>query len=247
MTENLKILSKPEKFKEKESLYIALRKQEGRFYPDEVLAKIPYLGDSSHLAKEWKVRAKSAEKLNKYLAKKNKPLQILDLGCGNGWLANFMRKKGNTVTAVDVNIEELKLGARVFAGNKNLQFIYGDIFENILPEKSFDIIVCAASIQYFPKLEVLIKRLFTLLKPKGEIHFVDCPIYNENELDAAKQRSLDYFIEKGFTQMAQYYHHHSWSELKGFNYKRIRGPLLSKVQAKISGMPNFPWIVINND
>lgn len=247
MAENLKILSNPEKFKEKESLYIALRKQEGRLYPDEVLAKIPYLGDSSHLAKEWKVRAVSAEKLNKHLAQKNRPLHILDLGCGNGWLANFMSKVNNKVSAVDVNMEELKLGARVFAEKKNLQFIYGDIFENILPEKSFDIIVCAASIQYFPKLQVLIERLFTLLTPKGEIHFVDCPIYNEDELDAAKQRSLDYFTERGFKEMASYYHHHSWSELKGFNYKRMKGPLLSKVQAKISGMPNFPWIVINND
>lgn len=247
MSENLKIASNPGKFKTKEQLYIALRKKEGRFYPDDFLAKIPYPGKSHPWAKEWKVRATSAEKLNEYLVSKGRNLNILDLGCGNGWLANFMTKTGADVTAVDVNMEELELGARVFAQNKKLHFIYGDIFEDIVHAAYFDIAVCASSIQYFPSLSGLINRLFVLLKPMGEIHFIDSPVYHKNELEDAKKRSLNYFTGKGFADMAQYYHHHSWDELKEFNYKMMKGPKLGKIMAKISGMPNFPWIVITNN
>jgi len=247
MANNLKILSNPEKFKQKEQLYLSLRKKEGRFYTDDFLAKIPYQGNSHPLAKEWKVRASSAESMCQYLLDKSKALNLLDLGCGNGWLANFVSKTGAEITAMDLNLEELKMGARVFSANEKVQFIYGDVFEDILPEQYFDIVMCASSIQYFVDLKVLIERLFRFLKPGGEIHIIDSPVYQENETEQAKKRSLRYFSEAGFSDMIKYYYHHSWNELTGFNYTLRKGPKLRKLMAKLSGMPNFPWIIIHKD
>ncbi len=247
MSKPLKIVSDREKFKEKEQLYVALRKKVGRLYSDEILAKIPYVGGSGNFSKEWKVRAQSAEKLNEYLNKKGTALNILDLGCGNGWLSNFITKTGAEITAVDLNMEELELGARVFGQNKKLQFVYGDIFEDIFPKHSFNVILCASSIQYFPKLSILVKRLFELLKPGGEIHFIDSPVYNKSEVKEAEKRSMEYFTKAGFPEMIKYYHHHSWDELNGFKYKVNEGPKLRRIMAKLSGMPNFPWIIISKD
>lgn len=244
MAENLKIVSDYSRYQAKEHIYIELRKKEGRLYSEEVLLQIPYIKANNVLAKEWKVRAASLEKLKSYLSRKNKPLEILDLGCGNGWMSNALASGGNTVTAVDLNMEELKRGAKVFEKNKNLQFIYGDIFENIVSQRTYDIIVCASSIQYFPSLASLIEGLILLLKPEGEIHIIDSPIYEESEVADARTRSRDYFINAGIQAMTEYYHHHTWKELKGFNYRINKGLMLTKFYAKINGMTQFPWIII---
>jgi protein-L-isoaspartate O-methyltransferase len=36
---------------------------------------------------EWQIRKASSNRLVKYLAKKQKILEILEVGCGNGWLS----------------------------------------------------------------------------------------------------------------------------------------------------------------
>jgi 2-polyprenyl-3-methyl-5-hydroxy-6-metoxy-1,4-benzoquinol methylase len=70
-----------------ERLYIALREQEQRLYTDEQVRQLPDI-DPSHLHyKEWKIRKHSAERLISYLNKKKRRLNILEIGCGNGWLS----------------------------------------------------------------------------------------------------------------------------------------------------------------
>src|SRR6187549_447683 len=69
-------------------LYIALREKEGRLVSDEELLQLPEVSLFHIHLKEWRIRKKSCEHLINYVAKKNRPLKSLEIGCGNGWLSN---------------------------------------------------------------------------------------------------------------------------------------------------------------
>lgn len=93
------------------------------------------------------------------LAEKKKKLRILDLGCGNGSLSNFLTQKGYDV----VGVEESKSGIEIAAKNfPDCQFIQGSIYD--LPyhrlEEKFDIIISMDVIEhlFYPKELVRVAR-----------------------------------------------------------------------------------------
>jgi ubiquinone/menaquinone biosynthesis C-methylase UbiE len=239
------ILSDPAAFVDFESTYLNLREKEGRVLRDAQLRTLPYIeGLNQQLTTEWKFRAKSFEKLSGYFNLSKEGTKILDLGCGNGWAAaGLADNKRLEMTAVDINRLELEQADRVFK-KENLQFCFGDIFEEIFSEESFDFIILNAALQYFPDLKKLINRLFYFLKMNGEIHFVDSPLYESSEIDAARKRSEEYYTRLGFPEMAENYFHHSWDELKLFQPERMnKRSLLSIFQIeKTPG--NLCWIRI---
>ncbi len=246
MASEVKQLSKPSSFKEQENAYQFIRNKEGRLYPDEIVKILPYVDDQHPLIWEWKVRRSSFEKLKHYLAAKNRSLQILDLGCGNGWMANGLSQiNSSQVKAVDLNQVELEQGARVFNNNKNIEFIYGNIFEDILSPGSFDVIVVASAMQYFKDLDLFLKRLLALLRPGGEIHILDSPVYKEHEVEQAKLRSRKYYEDMGAGE--NFYYHHTWNEFKNFSYKVMNRSILDVLKLKLLklGHLRFPWIVVS--
>ncbi|MGZ5220651.1 MAG: class I SAM-dependent methyltransferase, partial [Chitinophagaceae bacterium] len=124
-----------------EKLYIQLRKKEQRFYTDDEVRSLPWITATHPHYKEWLVRTKSCKQLIKYLDKKSNPLNILEIGCGNGWLsAQLAINISGHVVGMDINKEELVQAARVFSTISNLKFIQGDIRAAQLEHNSFDII-----------------------------------------------------------------------------------------------------------
>ena len=208
-----------------EKLYSSLRKKEGRIYTDTELLQLPNVAITHQHYKEWKARKVSSQELIHYLIKQNRPLDILEIGCGNGWLSHRLSAiPASTVIGLDINSEELKQAINVFGNIPNLSFIYGDIDSGVLINQKFDVIVFAASIQYFPVLTEIISRSLTLLKPVGEIHILDSHFYSLAEADTARQRSLRYYETIGFPEMADWYFHHRLDELNSFNYSILYNP-----------------------
>jgi hypothetical protein len=77
-------MTRPDLFFEKR--YIACRTLEKRMYSDEEVIKLPECPATHPHYREWRMRRASAGKLCAYLATKKKPLAILEIGCGNGWM-----------------------------------------------------------------------------------------------------------------------------------------------------------------
>lgn len=228
-----------------ESLYLASREKENRLYTDEQLAFLPSI-ESGHVHyNEWQVRKRSATRLCNYLQGKHKPSQILEVGCGNGWLAaKLSAVKNIEVSATDVNKKELAQAKRVFSKKENIQFISGDIRQPDFNNKKFDVILFAASIQYFPSFQLIINRALELLKNSGEIHIIDSKFYPETELSSAKKRSISYYRTIGFEEMAEFYYHHSFQQLRMYNYKIMFDPAALKNRLFHKEDP-FPWIVVH--
>ena len=229
-----------------EAAYIAVREKEGRVLSDEEVRTLPYLHEQHSKHQEWKRRISSTKRILDDVAKKQ-PECMLDLGCGNGWFTHLLaQKSGGQLIGADINVVELEQAARLFTSH-NCHFIYGDIFSDQWPIAYFDRVTLNACVQYFPDLNQLLNRLFQLLKPNGEVHFIDSPFYDKREIHAAKERTTAYYKGQGVAEMTSFYHHHNWTVLDNFNYKIRYQPQAFSNKMKSLILKNtspFPWIVI---
>ena len=230
-----------------ENLYLEVRKKEQRIYSENELKLLPFASNLNPHKNEWIARAISFIRFKNYLSTKKENLALLDLGCGNGWFCGHLSQfVDHNYYCVDVNLMELKQGRKVFNSEK-LKFIYADIISVKFADALFDIITINAAIQYFPDINLLIKRLVELLKVNGEIHIIDSPLYSDAEAAKAKQRTLDYYSSIDFKEMANYYFHHKLSELTGYNYKILYDPnsYLNKFKRSLGFKTSpFPWVTI---
>lgn len=225
--------------------YMSARKKEGRIYPDKSLALLPEIKKKHPFFKEWNMRKKSTNRVLNYLKTKEKPLKILDLGCGNGWFSNQLTQiKQSTIYAVDITAAELYQASRVFK-KPNLHFVYADIFAleaEVL--NGFDVITLNGCIQYFQDSEKLINQLNKKLNTNGEIHIIDSPFYKTSEIVEAKKRTETYYANLGFPEMANNYYHHSNAILKGSTV--LYSPKKSIFKRIFSSKDTpFYWIKIN--
>lgn len=230
-----------------ESIYLKVRDKEKRVYSDEELGNLPFASDANPYKKEWKLRTKSFQRFKKYLQTKKENLNILDLGCGNGWFCGQTSKSFNhNFDCVDVNLTELKQGRRVFDSD-NINFICADIFMSEFSNSSYDIVIVNAAVQYFLSIKKLLNKLLSLINASGEIHIIDSPFYLEYEVKNARKRTADYYNSIGFPEMTKNYFHHSWDELSEFNCKILYNPnTVKKIFRKlflINDSP-FPWLKI---
>lgn len=201
--------------------YLSIRQKEGRILDDEVVKRLPFIDHP-----EWKIRAKSAKKLAAYL-KKEKCKSVIEIGCGNGWLTNYIRCELNVpAMGIDVGKLELKQAARI--SERRATFVYGDVFS--MNDLQADAIILAACIQYFPDPDRLVKHL------NGTIHIIDSPFYEE--VDEARERSRKYFRSKDAPGMERFYFHHKLIKDAEVLYRPNR------IKVWLGGSP-FPWLKIH--
>lgn len=228
-----------------EKNYYRIRLREGWIYDDDSVTKLPFIDKNDVHFTKWRLRQQSTRRLLNYLKKKRRPLEILEVGCGNGWLSHQLASiPHSVVTGIDIHKWELSTAKRVFASSRNLEFQLLD-FSSSAFQKNFDIIVFAASAQYFPTLSALFEKAFDHLFPDGEIHVIDTPFYTDDEISFATSRSEAHFRKMNVPDMATHYYHHLWSDLDNYSPHFLYKPSALLGKLRISQNP-FPWICIKN-
>ena len=229
-----------------EELYVALRLKEGRIYSEREIAELPEIAASHLHYKEWLIRKHSCNKLLRYIKRHGHICNILEVGCGNGWLAAQLASVTKaSVTGIDINVVELQQARKVFRGIPNLTFAEGDIRSEILADEKFDLIVFAASIQYFESLGEILKIAIRYLTLQGEIHVIDSHLYQPYEIALAKQRSQKYFTDIGFSEMTHFYFHHCIHEIESLRFSILYNPN-SWINKLLFRRNPFHWLVIKN-
>ena len=98
--------------------------------------------------------------------------KVLEVGAGTSQLSNYLSVgNNNSLIAFDANFNSLKLGKEFAQKNniKNIDFVCGDIFDDIFKEKYFDIILCNGVLHHTKNTKEAFKRTLKWLKKDGYI------------------------------------------------------------------------------
>ena len=152
-------------------------------------------------------------------------MNILVIGCGSGWLcAQLANATRDMVTGIDIYPNAIDQARRIFGHISNLEFIPGDLLADILPDRTFELIIFEASIQYFPSFKKIIGASLQHLTLQGQIRIVDSLFYPTNKITDASEKTKDYYQKIGVPGMANYHFHHSLDELRHFQFKILYDP-----------------------
>jgi SAM-dependent methyltransferase len=193
-----------------ERAYATLREREGRSDPEARLAR-PYL-TKGPLAVQWRIRARTYDRfvaavLAPFERKAGRPLSILDLGAGDGWLAARMAGRGHRAVALDVRLDAvdgLAAGA-LFA--RRIPSGFGRVAASFeaLPasEAAFDLAVFNASIHYAADLGRVLSEARRAVRRGGRIVLLDSPFYRSVEEGEAMVRQKERTTRETLPDLAE--------------------------------------------
>lgn len=170
--------------------YAEQRRVEGRGAGGTAeLMALPYVR-SGPLARQWAVRARSFECFLRTVVQPlerlhaPRPLALLDLGAGNGWLCYRLGLRGWRAVALDWRHDAVDgLGA----GTPYAERLPGRFarvaasFDAIPLSRRFDLVVFNAAIHYSVSLDRTLVEAVRVTVPGGHIAIVDSPFYRQSE------------------------------------------------------------------
>lgn len=105
-----------------------------------------------------------------------KPIDILDLGCGYGYMGAVLLRylpEGSTYTGVDFSAKLLQFGEKLFKEEKiSATMIQGDILE-YQTQKKYDMTMCKSVLRHHGDSEPIIRKMMEFTKNGGLIVCVD--------------------------------------------------------------------------
>lgn len=112
------------------------------------------------------------EFLVKTVWKLNRPINIVDFGCGYGYLGMKLLPllpEGSTYTGLDIGEDLLSEGRRIFAKSP-----YKTEFQNVdltkfIPEQKFDLAICQAVLRHIPSSKDVLKKMIDSVVPNGMV------------------------------------------------------------------------------
>lgn len=160
--------------------YAQQRASEGRAHRGAELASLPYL-TTGPLARQWQVRARTFDAFRKQVVNPmaDRPLRILDLGAGNGWLCHRLALEGHRCTAIDIREDEIDgLGAAAELSRiVPFERIVAPFERLPVADCSADLAVFNASLHYATELASVLGEAVRALVPGGRIAILDSPFY----------------------------------------------------------------------
>lgn len=122
--------------------------------------------------------------------------EVLDIGCGQGALANDIASRAKHVTGIDIVENKIKI-AREKYQSSNISFIYGDATKD-LTDKKFDIIVLSNVLEHIEHRVDFLKKI----KGLATKYLIRVPMYDRDwvplykkELGVEWRLDLTHFIE----------------------------------------------------
>jgi SAM-dependent methyltransferase len=166
------------------SEYARHRAEEGRGYAGAALLRLPYIRRGPHRA-QWRVRARTFDAfmgrvLRPAAEQAQRPLNVLDLGAGNGWLSYRVALEGHRAFALDIrndSVDGLGAAGPFRAHAKRMECVVGPFDAVPLTAASIDIAVFNASLHYATDLSAVLREAQRVTRSGGCIAILDSPFY----------------------------------------------------------------------
>ncbi len=190
--------------------YETIRQMEGRGAVDAAYYRsLPFKDLSGHFSSDWSIRARSYQVFRDHILKpfetaSSRPLKIIDLGAGNGWLSNRLAGQGHHVAAVDITTNAYDgLGSWIYY-ETTFKPIQAEFDHLPLADAQFDLIIFNASFHYSTKFEVTLCESLRILRPQGLLVILDTPVYHDSTsgLQMVKEREANFQNQYGFPSNA---------------------------------------------
>ncbi|MGE0405729.1 MAG: class I SAM-dependent methyltransferase [Candidatus Korobacteraceae bacterium] len=171
--------------------YEHVRQAEGRGSNDaEYYLALPYRDLSGRNRQQWEIRAKTWKYLELRLLPElrrelGRPLHVLDLGAGNGWMSYRLSLAGDRAVAVDLLVNEQDgLGAaKQYTARLASPFPRFQAELDRLPfaDGQFDCAIFNASFHYSENYERTMKEAMRCIAPHGRVIVADTAWYRKAE------------------------------------------------------------------
>jgi 2-polyprenyl-6-hydroxyphenyl methylase/3-demethylubiquinone-9 3-methyltransferase len=97
-------------------------------------------------------------------------IRILDLGCGAGFLANELARRGYEVTGLDISQSTLEV-ARNHDSTRAVKYCYGDAYKLEWGSGTFDVVCAMDFLEHVEHPEKVVRETARVLKPGGLFFF----------------------------------------------------------------------------
>lgn len=165
--------------------YETVRRTEGRGSNDPAYYRaLPFEDCSGRFQADWQIRARSFETLVERVvipleAERDRPLRVLDLGAGNGWLSYRLARRGHHVAAVDLLVDALDgLGAHVHY-DAPLIPLQAEFDRLPLAGRQADLAIYNASFHYTTDYVITLGEALRILRDGGRLVVMDSPVYHD--------------------------------------------------------------------
>ena len=182
--------------------YQRVREAEGRGSAEATYYRaLPFDDLSGRFTTDWQVRSRSFNAFVQKVLKSrehelDRPLRILDLGAGNGWLSYRLAQRGHIVAAIDLLLNPQDgLGTYVHY-DATFTPVQAEFDRLPFDDAQFDLTIFNASLHYAVNYETTLCEALRVLHPGGQIVVLDSPVYRTSSSGAQMVRER----EAAFTQ-----------------------------------------------
>jgi 2-polyprenyl-6-hydroxyphenyl methylase / 3-demethylubiquinone-9 3-methyltransferase len=96
--------------------------------------------------------------------------RVLDVGCGGGFLSNYLAELGHEVTGLDVSMDALRV-ASAHDQTASVRYMMGDALKLPFDDASFDVVCAMDFLEHVEDPERAIAEAARVLKPSGMFFF----------------------------------------------------------------------------
>lgn len=93
---------------------------------------------------------------------------ILDIGCGNGWVAEACLPKGKTVVSADISLTNPRKALEKYPSPRHFALV-ADALHLPVRNEFFDVIIAAEIMEHVVSPDIFIQNLYRAVKPGGRL------------------------------------------------------------------------------
>jgi ubiquinone/menaquinone biosynthesis C-methylase UbiE len=184
--------------------YAVIRRAEGRGSTDpEYYRALPFRDITGRNAEQWRIRARSYRCFEDSIVlpeekRARRPLRILDLGAGNGWMSHRLTLRGHRVVALDIFTDPLDGLGAIHHYETQIAGVAAEFDHLPFHDQMFDLVVFNSSLHYSAEYRRTLTEALRCLRPSGQLVIIDTPVYQAAEHGERMRAERQAYFERTY-------------------------------------------------